>query len=584
MKLRTTITLVMIALGLGLFIYVLDRRNPSRHALQIPSGYVIDIDPRAVDHLLIQDGENTIELRRAADGWIMQQPLQDLADAAVIEQLLGSLEFLRPEDVLLDLGHGEKKKQKLRDFGLLKPRLRLRLDGPGRTWDLGFGNNTAVEGSSYLRVQGKDPVYVVPNAAKDFLTRNPNDFRDHRISPFLTAQIDRVELRANGGLIVLHKTQDDWEMDRPIKARASNDRMAQLLAKVSDATIQEFVDLSGDALGEMGGQTTALVLGAGDQQVALTFGAVRSAHRQLVAISGRPKAFLIDPSVQQALEMRPNDLRDRKIARLNPDLIDRITIRSGKDAFTLARREDQWFFADDRQPVNPEAVSRLFQSVTTQEVAAFVNDAAVDLARYGLDQPGRSITFSSYASENTAETTAGETPVCNLSLGKSENGATYARLDEEPYVFSIADSALAGWPTSQGAFRSLSLFQFQRGDLTEVTIQRPGQPPIRLGRGADGRWQKDGRTDPGEEPEIQTFLNTLVTLRAKKWVDDDLPHAGLDAPQLTVTLHLRTPMPSTEVVLRIGSAVEQSGYVASLSSSPGQFLLGEQDCATLTRL
>jgi hypothetical protein len=584
MRLRTTLTLVAVALGLALFIYLLDRRSPNRQGHETSSLNVVDLDLGTVNHLLVQNGESKVELARNETGWVMQQPLADRADTALIEQLLDSLALLRCEDELVNLGRGEARKQRLREFGLFKPKLHLRIDGAARSWDLSFGSNTAVEGRTYLRVQGKEPVYVVSSAPKDFLTRKPDEFRDHRLTPFLTAQIDRVELHLSGGLMVLHRTRDDWEMDRPIKARASNGRVSDLLAQINGTMIEGFADINQEALGEVSGQNQTLALGAGDQQVELAFDGDRPPDRQLVAISNRPGAFLVNQSVSRALDLHPNDLRDRKVARFNPDLVDRISINSAQQTFTIARREDQWVFTDDHRPVNPDAVNRLIQKVTSQDVEAFITDAAVDLARYSLEPPERKIAFSSYASENTAESNAGELSLCTLLLGKSENGATYARLAEEPFVFSIADSALTGWPVNREEFQSLDLLQLQRGDLAEVTLQRPGETAVRLARDAAGRWQKDGVAGPAADTAgIQVFLNALVTLRAERWL---APSAvpGNQAPVLTITLRLRGTDAGNTITLQIGPAADGGAHYGTVSNLSGTFLLGPGEFAELERV
>ena len=47
------------------------------------------------------------------------------------------------------------------------------------------------------------------------------------------------------------------------------------------------------------------------------------------------------------------------------------------------------------------------------------------------------ITLSSYASENTPESNAGEKEIATVLLGRVENGEIYAKLEEEPFVVSI---------------------------------------------------------------------------------------------------------------------------------------------------
>ena len=101
--------------------------------------------------------------------------------------------------------------------------------------------------------------------------------------------------------------------------------------------------------------------------------------------------------------------------------------------------ENRWrFLSPANASANATNISRLIQEINDDEVTEFVSDTATDLAKYGLNQPKLKITFSSYASENTAESNAGEVVLSALEFGNSENGVTYARLEAEPYVFSIA--------------------------------------------------------------------------------------------------------------------------------------------------
>src|SRR5207244_8286899 len=47
------------------------------------------------------------------------------------------------------------------------------------------------------------------------------------------------------------------------------------------------------------------------------------------------------------------------------------------------------------------------------------------------------LTFSSFASENTAETKAGEQPFAGIAFGKGDGDNVYARLTDEPFVVAV---------------------------------------------------------------------------------------------------------------------------------------------------
>ena len=82
-------------------------------------------------------------------------------------------------------------------------------------------------------------------------------------------------------------------------------------------------------------------------------------------------------------------------------------------------------------------VRRMIDALQNERVTKFVEDVASNLPKYGLDKPQLQLTFSSFASENTAETKAGEEPFATIAFGKDEGDNVYARLTDEPFVVAV---------------------------------------------------------------------------------------------------------------------------------------------------
>src|SRR6202030_2181973 len=144
----------------------------------------VEVNRTDIQGITIHNGDRLIKVKAEGEGWKMVAPLQDDADTGVIDQLLDAIQNLRPEDVITDLGKGDKKRQMLKDFGLNKSKLRLKLDGKQMPPELVFGQDTAVPGRGYLRIENDDAVYVVSNDLKNIISKTPEDFRDHRMTPF----------------------------------------------------------------------------------------------------------------------------------------------------------------------------------------------------------------------------------------------------------------------------------------------------------------------------------------------------------------------------------------------------------------
>src|SRR5258708_24269362 len=157
MSLRTTLALLIIAVGLGLFIWILDRRSPSTRERR--TGYVVDLDRKDVTGVEITNESDHTVLNKTAAGWQIIAPVNDRAAARVWDSFLDNIQFLRRDDTISNLGKGEKKQKRLKDFGLLNRDLKLVWQTKKRRSTIEFGADTAVEGTCHLPTQGKGTVF-----------------------------------------------------------------------------------------------------------------------------------------------------------------------------------------------------------------------------------------------------------------------------------------------------------------------------------------------------------------------------------------------------------------------------------------
>jgi hypothetical protein len=580
MKISTTLALLVIAIGLALFVWILDRRNPGNREGPANRAYLVDLDRNDVTQLEIENGDTKTRLVKTDDSWRLTAPVADRADAKVIDTLLYSTQFLKRDDTLGSLGKGEQKRNYLKQFGVLRSRLILRCLGKQTNVELEFGGETAVEGSCYVRIDSKDPVFVTEDDLKNLISKPPDFFRDHQLNPFLAPEIDRIVLTQAAGEIELTRQQDQWQIERPIKARASQVAVNRMLKKISDTPVLQFQDE--ESAGELETENTAgaITLFSGQSKVKIACGAPVSNQpgRIYVRVSDRPSTFIVDESLAQTLEQKPDDLRDRRIVRLNPDLIDRITIKAkGQTTAQLSRQEGRWVIADQHNaPADPNAVDRLLNTLNSNDVSRFVSDSASELTSYGLDTPALVFAFSSYSSENTAEENAGETRLATLAIGRQEDENYYARVEEEPYIVTLPKQIVDQLPTNDFNFRSHEILNIPRTDLMSVDVTKNGST-VTLTRNPKGQWIVQGETGSQNDLAIQSFLNTLTGLQTSSWVSEKSLTA--EPPVETIAIHRKSD--EQEIVLHIGEKAAQGDEYATISTLPGTFLIHALDFQTL---
>src|SRR5204862_5606723 len=122
------------------------------------------------------------------------------------------------------------------------------------------------------------------------------------------------------------------------------------------------------------------------------------------------------------------------------------------------------------QPANGGEVTRMLDLVRAEQVAKFVEDVASDLPKYGFDKPQLQVTFSSFASENTPESTAGEHPFATIAFGKVEGDNGFARLGEEPFIVAVRRSLLDNIFADPAQWQELAIFRFKPDEVHRLTV------------------------------------------------------------------------------------------------------------------
>src|SRR5205814_4279492 len=125
---------------------------------------------------------------------------------------------------------------------------------------------------------------------------------------------------------------------------------------------------------------------ADKQGQTLQIGGVPEKGKDQVYVRFSPRAFVytLPKKIEEILNSRPNDLRDRHLVRIDTKILDRLTIDApdkGKTVF--ARKDKNWTIASrNNAPANSGEVRRLIDRLQNKRVTKFVEDVASNLPKY----------------------------------------------------------------------------------------------------------------------------------------------------------------------------------------------------------
>jgi hypothetical protein len=558
---------------------MVERHQKTTEELQDDRSRVVIFDRDKYNSISIKNAETKIELRKKDDGaWYIEEPFKDRADSNAVYSFFTAVETLRSDSPIPV--EGKDGKEQLRETGIADSNTKVRFSGSEKPVEIVFGKEP-LEGQTLVYVDGAKNVYLIPTELKKKVSGKPDDWRDRQLTKLGAQSITRFEIKSPAGELELAKQNNHWTVAKPLQARGDDSKVNDLLAQALTARISQFAggqNLATYGLSEPRGTLTLHVEGD-DKPVVLQYGSSpaeeKDKEKTYVKVSGRDAVMLVPKNAESVLAAKPNDLRDRKLVRVESDIVDRITVEpANHEKIVLARSGEGWVRKNEGkdEKINPALAGKLLGELQAVDVMSFVSDVATELAKYGLDQPSVKLTLSSYASENTAETGKGEKPIVSILFGKREKETVYAKLDTEPFIVSVPKDLLEFIPTHPLQLQDLTIFQLKPEEITGVNVLR-GSGQIQADKDKDGQWKLTKGEGTLKPEQVQLLVTTAAKLQAARWIGPTVPGQGFESPALIVTLTVNRNGQETKEQLLFGGKTPDDLVFTRVQGREGTFAL-----------
>jgi hypothetical protein len=599
MNWRNTLILAIIALaGIAYFRFFEMKRLGTQEALRHEQN-MVNFDRTKIDGIVIQNGDQRIEIRRRDNKWRLETPIKDQADSALVETLLSDLENWQKEGTISGK-EIDSDKGKLAEYGLNNPKLKLKLLGHDKPPEILFGKDAAMESRMYVRFQNSKETFLAGQSVKKDIDKKPEEFRDRKLTDLSNAQVRRLVLKTPAGEIELEKKDTHWEILKPLRARADDQKVNDLISQVTSARIGEFVaedrgDLRPYGLAEPRGSITLFdqepkkdqkveigesikVAGREDKGQTLQIGATPEKQKDQVYVRFAPRGsvYTLPKKLDEILNAKPADLRDNHLVPIDTNILDRITIDApGKTKTVLARKDGNWTIANRNNVLaNSGTVRGMIEALQNERVTKFVEDVASNLPKYGLDKPQLQLTFSSFASENTAETKAGEQPFATIAFGKDEGDQVYARLTDEPFVVAVRRGLLDQISPDPLRWQDLSIFKYKPEQIHQISVTTDKE--LSLERDQNNQWHWLKGSSAMNQANLQSILKTLSNLYAVRWVGTTTAQQGFDKPQLVLNFTTSADN-KTSYKLTVGAQNNDGTFCARVDGRDATFTISASD-------
>jgi hypothetical protein len=250
MKFRTTLFLLIVAIGIGGYIWFFEKKTMSTDEREEKEKLVFLVKADDIDKIEIVRGKDEIVCARDKAGdWRIKKPLKYRADKSVLRSIAGRLGSLNSARVM---PRAELDEKKLDEFGLTKPRLKVRFSASGKGRGLSIGNETAMGDNLYATIVGRDDVFIVDKNIFQTLDKKVDDLRDRELVNFEIGVLPKVRIVMGDRRMELVQESGVWKLAAPVQGLADPDKVGGMLRKVRHLRVRAFMSDSPKDLAQYG--------------------------------------------------------------------------------------------------------------------------------------------------------------------------------------------------------------------------------------------------------------------------------------------------------------------------------------------
>ena len=233
---------VALAAGLFAFIFFFQRHQPA--PVSGPARILPEVSASSVAAVQVRPATHPLGIRaeRTNGGWQLTQPLVYPAQSTNVDRLVAALEGLRAATVITAVElRGRPRADE--DYGFVTPQASIVIQQPDYRATLLVGAMTTPGDQVFVRVVGREAVYVTDAAWLGFLPKSANAWRDTSVLPADLRGFDRLAVTNSSRAFVLQRDSNNlWRMVWPLNSvRADNARIQDALGKLEHLQVREFV-------------------------------------------------------------------------------------------------------------------------------------------------------------------------------------------------------------------------------------------------------------------------------------------------------------------------------------------------------
>jgi hypothetical protein len=376
---------------LGGYVYFTEYRGKEERQKQEENKKkLFAVEPKDITEITLAYPDRTITgVRKGEKQWQITSPPGLEADSDEWEQLASNVPKIEREDTVA------QNVPDAAQFGLKDPTVKVSAKTKdGKTFEVLFGGVNPKKSHNYAKLAGNNDVFLTASNWSKTFTKTVSDLRNKKVLEFETDDIDNVKVVDGAKELEVQKAGDDWQLKKPIETKADASEISTFTSAIKFARASTFPEPPVDAK-TAGLDTPAMKITLHDGKAkadrTLLIGKTSDTGKYYARDASRDVIFVIEKEIPEKARKPLFDWRDKSIAKLDRDKMDKIEIQHGTDMITVLKDGSEWKLADGKK-AQWDKVSGMLNALDFEKAKDIIDTPKV-LSTYGLDKPPIQVVF-----------------------------------------------------------------------------------------------------------------------------------------------------------------------------------------------
>ncbi len=383
---------------------------------------------------------------KEGEHWKLTAPVNVQGDDDEIFNFLDSVRTERIEDFI------SEAPKDLDSIGLKSPHILLNIqaDKAKQSWTLKIGKLR--DQQSYYAQRGKpENIISVSKILVQTLSKHPLSFMEKSLVSFKDEDITAIESRDGGETARVVRDSDhkeQWAFANPGNGAVDSAAINTLLFDLQEARIHNFAPSKNlKSFGLDAPKKELTIFKEDGSKITLQLGNNdKNKHYYFITRSVDQTIFDLDTETVNKVFRSPDDFKDKKLLKFDPEQVTRIKIEYPGKTFELDKQDNQWVMVrpEELDDLKPFVGKDILWTLSNLEYEKKLDSKNV-LEETGLEKPQLVLTLQDSSSKTLGQ----------LKIGQSlkNQPLVYSQRIGDPTLYPIKDRTLSEIPDSLERFR-----------------------------------------------------------------------------------------------------------------------------------